>query len=216
MLFRSSSVIVSQSRYAVHTTFTGDSIKTLTPVRNVPRIPPSPTIAAFETTLRHHNTITEESHQEISQLLQHTLEFAESLDWSVLNTIAETKSYQRLLKKYVNLKISLGESISGDDHYINNLFEFAEQHSKKFVGYFLQNKEALVKLFSMLECISTIKESLLKQISTISDVKLFLESNHTFKPTHIEGVVLIQPDGKPLKLVNRLEFSRHNFLNNRG
>ena len=210
------SLIESSVGMSFHTQFTGSTLNTLHPTQTPPTVKGTPHVAVLKTALSNSTKISKEDINKLKARLDAIMTQVESIDATTLDTIGANPAYQRLLKQYVNSRIVLGESISSDEHYLNNLFEFAETHSKKFVGYFLENRAQIKQVFELVESINSIKTTILQKITSIQEMQMFVESNHMFSETSIEGVVLTNPLGKSLKLVNRLEFSHKNFLKNKN
>jgi len=198
-----------------HTTYTGSCMDSLIPTYKADIISTSPSVVIFKSTINtKHTTKTEHTHpinNRISDLISHF----NTLDESALKTISSTPAMQRIIKRYINSKIALGESVSISESYVNEFYQFLETNHKKFLGYFLEHRQQVLNLFLFVEKAISIKESLLRLVSHPENVQMFIESATGFNSTTIEGVVISNTTGNVVKLVNRLEFSYRNF-NNKG
>ena len=55
------------------------------------------------------------------------------------------------------------------------------------------------------------KMPLIRKLESIKSMGTFIKTNNGYRVTAPEGFVAVDLDGKALKLVDRLEFSRANF-----
>jgi hypothetical protein len=70
----------------------------------------------------------------------------------------------------------------------------------------------LIGWFALYNAISRAKEMVVRKLGQASRVAAFVPTDTGFRVTGPEGFVAVMNDGKAVKLVDRLEFSRLNFL----
>ena len=78
------------------------------------------------------------------------------------------------------------------------------------ISYLENNRRAFQAFIVMYNSLTNAKNLINKKLAGLSDTKVFLRSGDTFVVTKPEGFVAIV-DGKAVKIVDRLEFSRANF-----
>ena len=80
---------------------------------------------------------------------------------------------------------------------------------KQFISKFADD---LNHLFNLNLLFVQIKNIILNKLKSIRVLGSFIKSGDTYKVTNPEGFCVIDSDGSILKLVDRMEFSRLNFL----
>jgi hypothetical protein len=79
---------------------------------------------------------------------------------------------------------------------------------KKSIQYY---SSALNAMFALHKTLRDVKMMVMKKLDTISSFGHFVRTDNGFRVTGAEGFVIGDVDGKTVKLVDRLEFSRINF-----
>lgn len=140
------------------------------------------------------------------------------------------------VKSYINSKIKVGENIEGTREYASDLISFVTnkfqteidslktergklgkaEKLKSIVGFIETNKEQLMLMFMIASLMTTVKKTFLERLNRVSSFGTFLETPDGFKVTSPEGFVAVDHVGNVVKLVDRLEFSRTNFMTERG
>jgi len=72
-------------------------------------------------------------------------------------------------------------------------------------------KSALKASFELHTALITAKMPLIRKLESIKSMGSFIKTNNGYRVTAPEGFVAVDLDGKALKLIDRLEFSRANF-----
>lgn len=72
-------------------------------------------------------------------------------------------------------------------------------------------KSALKSSFELHTALITAKMPLIRKLESIKSMGSFIKTNNGYRVTAPEGFVAVDLDGKALKLIDRLEFSRANF-----
>ena len=126
------------------------------------------------------------------------------------------------LLKFDNSQIKKGIGIKDSKKYYSDFVEYVVDEKKKSLKTFDTNKEKILrrKLKSeakdwviVIEFISQsiiIKEKIVSQLNKIKQLKTFVKTNSGFKVVGQEGFTAIS-DGKIVKLVDRLEFTKNLF-----
>jgi hypothetical protein len=83
------------------------------------------------------------------------------------------------------------------------------QQNEQFVE---DNTNTLLGILAVYKRIIEAKMLILRKLQTIESIGTFLKTDTGYKVTDPEGFVAIGHDGGAVKLVDRIEFSRQNFL----
>lgn len=89
--------------------------------------------------------------------------------------------------------------------------ESIAQSFDKYLTVVRQNSSAFVKLFACHAALTRAKNLVVRKLGQAARVASFVPTGDGFKVTGPEGFVAVARDGKAVKLVDRLEFSRLNF-----
>jgi len=79
---------------------------------------------------------------------------------------------------------------------------------KKTINHY---SSALNAMFTLHKTLRDVKMAIMRKLDTISSFGHFVKTENGFRVTGAEGFVIGDMDGKTVKLVDRLEFSRINF-----
>jgi hypothetical protein len=81
--------------------------------------------------------------------------------------------------------------------------------NKKFIE---DNSNALLGILGVYKQLIQVKQILIKKLSRVESIGMFYKTDGGYEVADPEGFVAIDHIGNAVKLVNRLEFSRRNFL----
>lgn len=87
-----------------------------------------------------------------------------------------------------------------------------EDRFAHLIEYVMQNATKIVVWFTLHQEIAGAKNMIVHKLSQASQIGTFLPTENGFRVTGHEGYVAVSHSGKMVKLVDRLEFSRANFL----
>lgn len=136
---------------------------------------------------------------------------------------SNSKSIVTELVRFDNGEIKKGFIIKNPKKYFSDFIEWLVKEKKSKLKSFDANKEKELrkKLKSekkeweiVIEFIAqtiVIKEKIIIQLNKVKQLKTFLKTDTGFKVVGQEGFTAIGSDGKIIKLVDRLEFSRNLF-----
>lgn len=89
------------------------------------------------------------------------------------------------------------------------------QYHQDLIGRILKDKPEFLKLFDFMKNVSTLKQHILSKLNNIETLKSFIKTDSGYRVSNPEGFVASSNDGTTIKLVDRLDFSRNNFLMNK-
>jgi hypothetical protein len=81
--------------------------------------------------------------------------------------------------------------------------------NKKFIE---DNSNALLGILGVYKQLIQVKQILIKKLNRVESIGMFYKTDGGYEVADPEGFVAIDHIGNAVKLVNRLEFSRRNFL----
>ena len=169
----------------------------------------------------------------ITKILSNAGKMFQSLKPVVLSRIVEDEPIRTLIKTFNNTKVKSGEKIKNTRQHTRGVIAFAYDKLKKDVDrvkreqtkkakqqvmdekmqFFRSNSSQLVKIFDMQNLLVDAKEMIIRKLEGAKGLtQTFIKTNKGFKVTAPEGFVAVDRlAGTAVKLVDRMEFSMHNF-----
>ena len=169
----------------------------------------------------------------ITKILSNAGKMFQSLKPAVLARIVEDEPIRTLIKTFNNTKVKSGEKIKNTRQHTRGVIAFAYDKLKKDVDkvkreqtkkakqqvmdekmqFFRSNSSQLVKIFDMQNLLVDAKEMIIRKLEGAKGLtQTFIKTNKGFKVTAPEGFVAVDRlAGTAVKLVDRMEFSMHNF-----
>ena len=169
----------------------------------------------------------------ITKILSNAGKMFQSLKPAVLSRIVEDEPIRTLIKTFNNTKVKSGEKIKNTRQHTRGVIAFAYDNLKKDVDkvkreqtkkakqqvmdekmqFFRSNSSQLVKIFDMQNLLVDAKEMIIRKLEGAKGLtQTFIKTNKGFKVTAPEGFVAVDRlAGTAVKLVDRMEFSMHNF-----
>jgi hypothetical protein len=151
---------------------------------------------------------------------------------SLLNQIASNETYRIPIMTYMNQKVRAGEHIG--NNFLKEVMDFVATKYNKSINdakradtkanrgrekdavmrWFHQNREGLNNIFRLQNLLIDAKILLIRKFNMVNDIGTFLHTpDGGYKVTTPEGYVAAwSSGGNAVKLVDRMEFSRANFL----
>jgi len=178
-------------------------------------------------------SFTKEETEKFFAILSMSGRIFRTLDKNMLNSIAEDKYLNTQIKAYTNLKIKEGMPIGNVNSHVVGLIKYLNNKLNKevdklksekgkqkrrekndqFLTFFNKNKNALKNMFQMQNVLIAAKMMIVQKLQDIQPLtKTFIRTDSGFEVTNPEGFVAVTSDGGAVKLIDRLEFSRQNFL----
>ena len=169
----------------------------------------------------------------ITKILSNAGKMFQSLKPAVLSRIVEDEPIRTLIKTFNNTKVKSGEKIKNTRQHTRGVIAFAYDKLKKDVDkvkreqtkkakqqvmdekmqFFRSNSSQLVKIFDMQNLLVDAKEMIIRKLEGAKGLtQTFIKTDRGFKVTAPEGFVAVDRlAGTAVKLVDRMEFSMHNF-----
>ena len=156
-----------------------------------------------------------------------------TLNKKLLDGIKDDKYLNTQIKAFANYKIRQGMPIGNVNSHVIGLIRYLQNKLDKEVDklksikgkenrrkknedilkFFTENKTALKNMFQMQNILIAAKMIVIKKLQDIQPLtKTFIQTDKGFEITNPEGFVAVTLDDGAVKLVDRLEFSRQNFL----
>jgi len=156
-----------------------------------------------------------------------------TLDKKLLDGIRDDKYLNTQIKAFANFKIRQGKPIGNVNAHVIGLIKYLqhkltnevdklksekgkENRRKKnedILKFFTENKNALKNMFQMQNVLIAAKMIIIKKLQDIQPMtKTFIQTDNGFEITNPEGFVAVTIADGAIKLIDRLEFSRQNFL----
>jgi hypothetical protein len=171
-------------------------------------------------------TFTATESQNIEKALTTAEQYANRLK-GFLNFLSRNEELRSYLEMYVNAMVKVGSGDLSVDTFksfvedremarINKLKQqTAIDRGKEKIEGLKKNiqhySSALNSMFLLHKTLRNVKMMVMKKLDTISSFGHFVRTDNGFRVTGAEGFVIGDVDGKTVKLVDRLEFSRINF-----
>lgn len=136
---------------------------------------------------------------------------------------AQEKNIIKELIRFNNANVKTGTKISDEKKYWDSYVDWLVGEKKSKLKTFNDDKEKdlrdklardskewnqILKFYSLT---IEIKELIIRQLNKVKQVKTFVKTADGFKVVGQEGFVGISPDGKIIKLVDRMEFTKNLF-----
>lgn len=147
------------------------------------------------------------------------------------NKISTNTEFVKFVKQYVNKRIRSGDQISDPTEFIKGFTDYYNSEQMKDVDdptsrkaqnrlakmkqneeYIADNANTLLAVMAIYKRIIEMKLIIIKKLQTVEGIGTFQKTNDGYKVTTPEGFVALGHDAGAVKLVDRLEFSRQNFL----
>lgn len=168
----------------------------------------------------------------LSKMLSQAGSLFNQIPSSLLNQIATNEAYRIPIMTYYNQKVRAGEHM-GPNH-VNEVIKFVEDKYNKNIAdakmpatiakrtaeknmimrWFKQNAVGLKRIFELQNLFIEAKTMLIRKFNQVNDLGTFLHTaDGGYRVTTPEGYVAAwSSGGDAVKLVDRMEFSRANFL----
>lgn len=225
-----------------HTTYVGNKIETLRAsyganVSSLSRIPSVWVTSADFQDESGSATLTGDETRYVSERLSEIGRQFSDMDPHTIEHIVSNDQLRLMIKTYVNSKVKVGQNIEGSKKYAKGLIAFITDKFnadieklktdrgkqgrrdalKSVVSFVRENEDQFILMFLIAALIADVKGVLLKKLRTVASIGTFLETPDGFKVTAPEGFVAVDRiKGNAVKLVDRLEFSRANFTQDRA
>jgi hypothetical protein len=180
-------------------------------------------------------SLTPSENTKIQKYIAATSATLDKLGQSRFDIILTNKEFARNIKPFINQMIRQGTHVGEPVtflkqfmlHYKEQLLKDIEALTGGLEGRAAQNRIAKIKekeqwmadnannllgILAVYKRVIELKGMLLNKLRQVEGIGTFQKTNDGYKVTAPEGFVAIGHDGGAIKLVDRLEFSRTNFL----
>jgi len=177
-------------------------------------------------------TLTKAENERLSGILSQAGNLFRQIPAALLNEIASNDTYRIPIMTYYNQKVRAGEHMGAN--HVNEIIKFvSDKYDKqiadakmpatkqkrtmeknKVVGWYRRNAVGLKNIFQLQNLFIDAKTMLIRKFDEVNDIGTFLHTpDGGYKVTTPEGYVgCLSVDGQAWKLVDRMNFSRSNFL----
>jgi hypothetical protein len=178
-------------------------------------------------------TMTSSETADVTAILSQVGVLFNKVGSSILNQLAANPDLIIQIEAYNNSHIKAGQFITNSKKHVLGLIDYIHAKFQKEIDkkktdtgkknwankrdamlefFDEKNLDQLVMFFDMMVGIVNAKLLLINQLNKIEDIKTFIKTKDGFVlPANGEGFVISDSDGKVMKLVDRLEFSKNNF-----
>lgn len=234
-------ILAANMGIVFHTTYVGNTIQSLKASfgADVSALRRSSNVWVTDANFRDASgvaTLTETETEYVTARLSQIGTLFRQMDSASVNTIVSDPQIVAFVKAYINSKVKEGTAISGSKRYAAGLSSFIEdkyraeieklktergkqgreEKLKEVLSFIRSHREQFSIMFMLSALMSDVKKVLLTKLKKVSSIGTFLETSDGFKVTSPEGFVAVDHIGNAVKLVDRLEFSRANFTQDKG
>ena len=223
-----------------HTAYTGDSIDTMTASFgvNVASLNPTADVWFDDATYKDYTgiaSLTPAENAKIQKYLQATANTMQKIGPQRFDIILQDKEFARMVKPFVNKMVRAGSHAVEPTQFIKQFITHYESEMMKGIEdlaggpqgraaqgrlakikakeqWIADNSNNLTGILAVYKRIIELKHMLLHKLQQVEGIGTFQKTNDGYQVTSPEGFVAIGHDGGAVKLVDRLAFSRTNFL----
>ena len=176
-------------------------------------------------------SLTPTEDRKIQALMNSTYQTMEKIGQQRFDIILANKEFARNIKPFINKMVRAGTQITDPTAFLKDFMSHYNEVMTKDIDVITsraaQNRLAKIKekeqwvadnannllgILATYKRIVEMKALLLRKLQQVEGIGTFQKTNDGYKVTTPEGFVAIGHDGGAVKLVDRLEFSRTNFL----
>jgi hypothetical protein len=176
-------------------------------------------------------SLTPTEDRKIQALMNSTYQTMEKIGQQRFDIILANKEFARNIKPFINKMVRAGTQITDPTQFLKDFMSHYNELMTKDIDVVTsraaQNRLAKIKekeqwvadnannllgILATYKRIVEMKALLLRKLQQVEGIGTFQKTNDGYKVTTPEGFVAIGHDGGAVKLVDRLEFSRTNFL----
>jgi hypothetical protein len=223
-----------------HTTYTGDTVDSMTAQFgvNVSGFNPSRDVWFDDATYKDYTgvaSLTPTENAKISKYLQATANTMSKIGQQRFDIILQDKEFARMVKPFVNKMVRAGSHAVEPTQFIKQFITHYESEMMKGIEdlaggpqgraaqarlakikakeqWIADNSNSLTGVLAVYKRVIELKHMLLHKLQQVEGIGTFQKTNDGYQVTSPEGFVAIGHDGGAVKLVDRLAFSRTNFL----
>ena len=176
-------------------------------------------------------SLTPAENAKIEKYLTATVKTMQKIGSQRFDVVLQDKEFNRMIKPFINKQIRAGsyaieptqflkqfikhyndEMMKGVDDPTSRVAQNRVAKIKAKEQWIADNSNNLVGILATYKRVIELKHMLLHKLSQVEGIGTFQKTNDGYKVTAPEGFVAIGHNGGAVKLVDRLTFSRTNFL----
>jgi len=229
-------ILTSKMGIIFHTSYSGSDPATMTAsvgTYSVKKLKKTPEIFFDDAYIKDETTdisMSASEEEQIVSIITKLKALQKALPVKFLNTLANHDQLAPMMAAYNNANVREGDYTS--PQVANMFIPYIEGRFKKeidkvktekakigrasardeLVKFITDNHSKLVFAYEVFSLLVSAKMMIIRKLNKLSTMKSFVQKGNSLVPTNPEGFVAIQ-DNRVVKLVDRLEFSRNNFLN---
>lgn len=224
-----------------HTSYQGDTIDTMSAEFgvNVTAFNQTKDVWFDDATYKDYTgiaSLTPSENTKLQRGLNAAVQTMEKIGQQRFDLVLQDKEFARMIKPFINKQIRGGTQVGNPTqfikqfltHYQDEMMKGIEDMSGGATGRGAQNRLAKIKareqwiadnsnnllgVLAVYKRLIELKQSILHKLQQVEGIGTFQKTADGYKVTSPEGFVAIGHDGGAVKLVDRLQFSRTNFLN---
>lgn len=223
-----------------HTTYLGDSWDSLTAEFgvNVSGFTQTKNVWFDDATYKDYTGVASLTPSENSKILKNLEATAATMDkigQQRFDIVLADKEFNRMIKPFINQQIRAGVQVGEPTKFLQTFINYYEQEMMKGIeqlsgglegraaqarvakikqreDWIADNSNSLLGILATYKRIIELKHMLIHKLNQVEGIGTFQKTNDGYKVTTPEGFVAIGHNGGAVKLVDRLTFSRTNFL----
>jgi hypothetical protein len=220
-----------------HTTYTGgDTIDTMTAQFgvNISGFTQTRDVWFDDATYKDYTgvaSLTPSENAKIEKYLAATAKTMQKIGQQRFDIVLQDREFNRMIKPFINKQIRAGSQAAEPTQFLQQFITHYNDEMMKGVDdptsrvaqnrvakikakeqWIADNSNNLIGILATYKRIIELKHMLLTKLARVEGIGTFQKTNDGYKVTTPEGFVAIGHDGGAVKLVDRLTFSRTNFL----
>lgn len=219
-----------------HTSYEGESLDTMRAgyMVNIQGLNKSVDVWFDDATYKDYTgiaSLTPTEDRKIRSMMTATYNTMEKIGQARFDVILTNKEFARNIKPYINRTVRSGTFAAEPTAFLKDFMTYYHELMTKDIDvvtsraaqnrlakikekeqWVADNSNNLLGILATYKRIVEIKQMLLRKLQQVEGIGTFQKTNDGYKVTTPEGFVAIGHDGGAVKLVDRLEFSRVNFL----
>jgi len=180
-------------------------------------------------------SLTPSEDAKIQKYLEATVATMDKIGQQRFDIVLADKEFNRMIKPFINQQIRGGSQIGEPTKFLQTFINYYEQEMMKGIeqlsgglegkaaqarvakikqreDWIADNSNSLLGILATYKRIIELKHMLIHKLNQVEGIGTFQKTNDGYKVTTPEGFVAIGHNGGAVKLVDRLTFSRTNFL----
>ena len=181
-------------------------------------------------------TLTSKETDQVRRGIEKLNGLLEKVNPGQFNSIMKNKEFTKYIEAFVNSRIKAGEmQVTNATQFLKDFINYYDDRMQKEIDglkrgidspagqervkkieankkFIEDNSNALLGILGVYKQLIQVKQILIKKLSRVESIGMFYKTDSGYEVADPEGFVAIDHIGNAVKLVNRLEFSRRNFL----